>query len=108
MATLAQQSANRLNATHSTGPRTSAGNVAVAHNPIRHGIFAAVPVVAGESPEEWDAFRQGVLVVLATEGHLEVALGERVASIFWRLRRIVQHEVNRTGEIQEKAAVVDV
>jgi hypothetical protein len=108
MTTVAQRSANRLNATHSTGPRTSAGKVAVACNPIRHGIFAAVPVVAGESPEEWDAFRQGVLVALATEGHLEVALGERVASILWRLRRLVQYEANRTGAIQEKAAVVDV
>jgi hypothetical protein len=107
MTSAAQRTANRLNATHSTGPRTSAGKVAVAHNPIRHGIFAAVPVVAGESPEEWDAFRQGVLVALATEGHLEVALGERVASILWRLRRLVQYEVNRTGAIQEKAAVVD-
>jgi hypothetical protein len=107
MTSLAQRTANRLNATHSTGPRTSPGKVAVASNPIRHGIFAAVPVVAGESSEEWDAFRQGVLVALATEGHLEVALGERVASILWRLRRLVQYEVNRTGAIQEKAAVVD-
>jgi hypothetical protein len=30
-----------------------------------------------------------------------------VASILWRLRRLVQYEVNRTGAIQEKAAVVD-
>ncbi len=81
--------ANRLNAQRSTGPRTSAGKARVARNAIKHGIFAKVPllVALGESPEDWQAHRDGIVTSLAPKGHAEQVLAERVASILWRVAR---------------------
>src|SRR5258707_261267 len=50
MSTLKQIEANRLNAQHSTGPRTTEGKSASRLNALKHGLFAADPVIPGEDP----------------------------------------------------------
>ena len=102
MTTLAKLEANRGNARRSTGPRTAAGKAAVAANPIRHGIFARLPVVPGEDPAAWDAHRAGILHALAPAGLLEVTFAERVALVLWRLARLARYEAATTA-----AAVAD-
>ena len=81
--------ANRLNATHSTGPRTARGKAKSAANAITHGIFAKTPVllVLGEQPAEWNAFRAAIIESLQPNGTAELTIAERAAHLMWRLQR---------------------
>jgi hypothetical protein len=92
-----QAGANRSNALVSTGPRTPAGKARSAQNALRHGLRAAAPVLPGESPQEWEDHRAGVLQSLRAEGALEQCLAERVALALWRLRRAAAYEVAVTA-----------
>src|SRR5438045_2007025 len=55
MSTLKQIEANRLNAAKSTGPRTEAGTSTVRLNALKHGLYAADPVIPGEDPAHLEA-----------------------------------------------------
>jgi hypothetical protein len=92
MASERQIAANRANAQHSTGPTTEVGKAAAARNAVMHGAFARIPVLPGESAEEWEAHRSGILDALAPVGLLEVTLAERVALLLWRLGRLARFE----------------
>ena len=93
--------ANRLNAQHSTGPKTPEGKARVSKNALKHGFFAQDVVLQGEDPgnefsqllealhEEW----QPATVTL----HYLV---ETLAAAMWRLRRahrLVTGEWERPG-----------
>jgi hypothetical protein len=106
MTTLAKIEANRRNALLSTGPRTPAGKAVVAANATKHGIFARLPVVAGESPPDWDAHRAGVVASLAPVGLLEVNLAERAALLLWRLARLARYEAAVTTAAIEDAVLL--
>lgn len=96
--------ANRRNAQKSTGPRTTAGKLAVAGNGIAHGIYAFCPVVAGfESPQEWDGFRTEMMASFAPVGMLETTLAERLTFGAWRLRRVARYESEQIRSEQEAA-----
>jgi hypothetical protein len=105
MTSLAKIEANQRNAALSTGPRTAEGKAAVARNATRHGIFAAVPVLPGESHEEWDAHRTGVVESLAPAGLLEVNLAERAALLLWRLQRLARYEAETVAAAMESVDV---
>jgi hypothetical protein len=88
-----QAEANRRNALSSTGPRTAIGKATVARNAVRHGAFAALPVIPDvERPEDWEAHRAGIVQCLAPVGPLETRLAERVALLLWRLDRVTRYE----------------
>jgi hypothetical protein len=106
MTTLAKIEANRRNAKLSTGPRTPAGKAAVARNPVRHGVFAHLPVVPGENPYDWDRHRAGVVASLAPVGLLERTLAERVALLLWRLARLARFEAGTTAAAVEDAGLL--
>jgi hypothetical protein len=95
--------ANRKNALQSTGPRTWAGKAVAKMNALSHGLRAQAPVVPGETLEEWEAFRAGVVAALAPVGTLEVELAERVASLAWQLRRATAYETGAVRSASEKA-----
>jgi hypothetical protein len=95
--------ANRANAQLSTGPQTAEGKAAVALNPVRHGIFANVPVLPTEDPDEWDRHRAAVVENLGVTGGLEVALAERAALVLWRLGRLARFEAAATAAGVEDA-----
>src|SRR5579883_3045176 len=100
----AKLAANQANARKSTGPTTEAGKAAVALNPVRHGLTAVTPVIAGEDPGEWDAHRAATVAALAPCGHLEYALADRAAALLWRLGRVVRYEAAVTSAgIADKA-----
>jgi hypothetical protein len=100
----AQAEANRKNALVATGPRTPAGKQRASQNALRHGLRAAAPVLPGESPEEWEEHRAGVLEGLRPEGALEGCLAERVALALWRLRRAAAYETAVTAAGLEEVA----
>jgi hypothetical protein len=85
--------ANRRNAQKSTGPRTPNGKRIARLNALRHGIFAHVAVLPGESAEEFDELFQALCRArpprdVVDEAHLEAA-----ALALRRKRRAVQAEV---------------
>ena len=105
MTTLAKIGANRRNGHLSTGPRTFEGKAIVARNAVKDGIFANVPVVAGERSEAWGTHRAGVIESLAPVGLLEMNLAERVALLLWRLQRLARYEATTTGAAVEDAGL---
>ena len=70
------------------GPKTAAGKARVRLNAMRHGILADTPVLPRvESEEEWEKLRRDVLDWFGFEGPFQESLGERVATLIWRLKR---------------------
>src|SRR5512133_1151125 len=72
VATRKQVEANRRNAKLSSGPRTDEGKAVSKMNAIKHGLAAKSIVVPNlEDPDEWEAFRTGVIADLEPVGVLE-------------------------------------
>jgi hypothetical protein len=105
-ATPAKIAANRRTALLSTGPRTPAGKLVVSQDAIRHGVFANLPVVPGESEADWQTHHRGILDSLAPVGLLEVNLAERVALVLWRLARLAKYEAANTATAIEEVGLL--
>src|SRR4051812_49932037 len=91
MSTLKQIEANRLNATKSTGPRTAAGKSASRLNALKHGIFAADPIIPGEDPAHFELLRTSHydrFQPAATEEHVLLAALVRNAWFLERYSRV--------------------
>jgi hypothetical protein len=85
------------------GPNTPEGKEVVRWNATRHGIRSPTPVIPGvEKKEDWEEHRDGVLESLQPEGHLELVLAERVASLSWRLNRVTRYETESIALLHEK------
>jgi hypothetical protein len=52
-----QLEANRANARHSTGPRSSQGKSRARMNAVKHGLTAQCIVIGDEDPDEFEALR---------------------------------------------------
>src|SRR5260370_31161542 len=97
MTTALQVTANKRNATKSSGPRTPAGKTRASKNALRHGLRSELPVVPGERAEDWEEHQIGILRSLAPVGALEEALAQRVALCLWRLGRVAAYETGVTA-----------
>ena len=65
----------------------------VRFNAVKHGILSVSPVIPHfEDEAEWLSFRDSVFESIQPEGGLQMALADRVATILWRLMRIVRFE----------------
>ena len=85
--TEAQLTANRENAQHSTGPRTSEGRKRSSLNAFRHGLTGQIIM---HTPEDEQAFKKhcdGIREALAPVGALELDLAQAIAEDRWRLNR---------------------
>lgn len=78
----------------SGGPVTPEGKARSARNAVKHGLRASAVVIPGESAEEWNEHRDGVLATLAPTNALEESLVERIAEITWRMRRVASTEAD--------------
>ncbi|MBW8017472.1 MAG: hypothetical protein FVQ82_14935 [Planctomycetes bacterium] len=87
LTTKKQLSANRQNALKSTGPRTSSGKSITSQNAVTHGLRAQQIVIAGESQDEYNDFREVLIARMVPTDPLETLLVDRIAASFWRLRR---------------------
>ncbi len=85
------------------GPKTAAGRARIGLNALTHGISSARLVVPGESPTEWQMYRQAIVDALVPTGPVELALAERVATALWRLRRVAAYEGVAIAERQHLA-----
>ncbi len=76
----------------STGPRTQQGKERSKRNSITHGIFSNV-VLKSESQADFDALLKALYNDRRPKGALEEVLVNRLAGLFWRLRRVGAAEV---------------
>jgi hypothetical protein len=104
MLTPAKAAANKRNAARSTGPKSPAGKAISRQNAFSHGLRAVSPVVPGEDPAEWEAFRDAVVSDLAPVGAVETLLAERVALMLWKLRRVNVYEAAIVTQLSDEAA----
>lgn len=90
------RAANRRNAKKSTGPRTPRGKARAARNALKHGLLARDVVVntphAAEDAADFDALLADLLAELQPKTVVEETLVERIATCYWRLRRVQRLE----------------
>jgi hypothetical protein len=103
--------ANQANAHLSTGPTTAEGKAIASENSTKHGLTSAKVVVPGESQEEFDNFREGILESLAPQSPFENELADRVVAALWRLKRFNRLETaffaDRINAIQNEMGIED-
>jgi hypothetical protein len=87
-----QLAANRNNAKKSSGPRTNEGKARVSYNALKHGLTAERLLLPGENAEEFEEYRADLIEYFSPEGPLEAEFAERVATLFWRLKRVPAFE----------------
>ncbi len=71
-----------------TGPRTQQGKERSKRNAITHGIFSKAVVLKGESQADFDALLNALYQDRQPEGALEEILVNKLAVLWWRLRRV--------------------
>ena len=84
--------ANRRNALQSRGPVGPEGKAVASQNATRHGFFSAKALIPGESPEEFEAFRQYQLGQLQVRGGVENLIADEFVITSWRLQRLERIE----------------
>src|SRR5882724_9495315 len=87
MSTDRQIEANRLNAQHSTGPRTPQGRSAVRLNG-KHGLRAETIVVPGEDPAQFEALLEAYRAERQPASPTDEFLVRQLAMADWRLSRL--------------------
>jgi hypothetical protein len=92
MASAQQIAANRMNAQHSTGPRTSEGRNRSSLNALTHGLFASEALMPLEDADSFQDLVASLTGQLKPVGAIEEHLVDRLISIVWRLRRILRLE----------------
>ncbi|MBU1044556.1 MAG: hypothetical protein KJ915_09215 [Candidatus Omnitrophica bacterium] len=102
MATEKQIEANKKNALMSKGAVTDAGKAIVAHNAVKHGVFAQDLIISSgdgrENEDEYIELLYNLTKSLNPSGQMEYLLVEKIAVDFWRLRRVLRFE---TGSIRK-------
>jgi hypothetical protein len=103
--------ANQANAQLSTGPITAEGKAIASQNSTKHGLTSTKVVVPGESQEEFDNFREGILESLDPQSPFETELADRVVAAMWRLKRFHRLEnaffADRINAIQNEMGIED-
>lgn len=109
----ANRLANKNNARKSTGPRSPAGKARSAKNSLKHGLLAqAVLVPTAQNAERQSDFDDLVADLhreLRPQDRVEEALVERIATCYWRLRRVHHFEsgnIQRALDARDKRAPV--
>ena len=95
MTNVAQLTANRANASRSTGPNTIEGKTISSRNSRQHGLLSSRLLLEDENSDEFDAMLAGLCRTLRPVGTVESALAERIAVTLWRQRRLVGAETAR-------------
>jgi hypothetical protein len=103
MTSFRQIEANRRNALRSTGPRTETGKRQSRRNATRHGLTAETVIDGLEDSEDYRAFEAAVIADYDARTAVERELVLRLASLLWRLRRIISIE---TGLLRIQSDIV--
>jgi hypothetical protein len=94
MTSFRQIEANRRNALRSTGPRTEDGKQQSRRNALRHGLTAETVIDELEDSEDYQAFEAAVIADYDAQTAVEREFVLRLASLLWRLRRIISIETD--------------
>jgi hypothetical protein len=89
-----QFQANRLNALKSTGPRTEEGKRISRRNALRHGLTGETVIHGLEDSEDYRGFEAAIIADYNAETAVERELVLRLASLLFRLRRIIAIETD--------------
>jgi hypothetical protein len=89
-----QFQANRLNTLKSTGPRTEEGKRISRRNALRHGLTAETVIDGLEDSEDYRGFEAAIIADYDAETAVERELVLHLASLLWRLRRIIAIETD--------------
>ncbi len=103
MATEKQIEANRRNARSSTGPKTAAGKASSSRNALKHGVLSKHAVSQYEDKEEYEALLQQLIADLEPDAAIECVLVERLATLFWREKRLAESEANQIDRLHAEA-----
>jgi hypothetical protein len=87
-----QAAANRVNARHSTGPKTRKGKAVVRLSALRHGPLTRDVVLPGEDADAFEDLLNQVRADLSPVGPIEELLADRVVNTMWRLERLARAE----------------
>jgi hypothetical protein len=94
MTSFRQIAANRLNALRSTGPRTQEGKHQSRRNARRHGLTAETVIDALEDTQDYPGFEAAIISDFDAQTAVQRELVLRLASLLWRLRRIISIETD--------------
>jgi hypothetical protein len=94
MTSFRQIEANLRNALRSAGPKTEEGKLRSRRNALRHGLTAETVIDGLENSEDYRAFEAAVIADYDARTAVERELVLRLASLFWRLRRIISIETD--------------
>jgi hypothetical protein len=94
MTSFRQIEANRGNAVKSTGPSTEEGKLRSRRNAIRHGLCAETVIDIIEDSEDYRTFEAAIIADYDAETAVARELVLRLASLLWRLRRIIAIETD--------------
>jgi hypothetical protein len=89
-----QFKANRRNALRSTGPKSLEGKQISRRNALRHGLTAETVIAGLEDTEDYRGFEAAIISDYHAETAVERELVLRLASLLWRLRRIIAIETD--------------
>jgi hypothetical protein len=87
MSTERQITANRENATHSTGPRTEEGKATSSRNNTRHGLAACGLIVLPGQQPAFEELASGLRLALIPQGTLQETIFIQVLTAAWNLHR---------------------
>ena len=87
MTSVKQLTANQANAQRSTGPKTARGKKRSRANALKHGLTAKQIIVQGETPEQFEELRQGLVADFAPGTTIELELIDHLAALLLRRRR---------------------
>ena len=87
ISTYKQRAANRANAQKSTGPKSKSGKSVSRANAYQHGLTAKQIVVPGETPEQFEKLREGLVADFAPGTTIEFELIDHLAALLLRRRR---------------------
>jgi hypothetical protein len=107
MTSAAQVEANRSNATHSTGPATSAGKAVSRLNATRHGLTSQVACMSWEDRNAFNDFCAALVAHHRPEGSAETQLAQAIAEESWRLNRAraIEHNIFALGSASPNPGV---
>jgi hypothetical protein len=109
MTSFRQIEANRRNALRSTGPKAEEGKRQSRRNAMRHGLTAETVIDGLEDSEDYRAFEAAVIADYDARTAVERELVLRLASLLWRLRRIISIETDllriQSDIVHERRAV---
>jgi hypothetical protein len=85
---------NRINAQHSTGPKTEAGKKQSSLNALRHGLTGQVVVMPTEDLQAYELHVKSFTGEYQPQGATEAHLVQALADTSWRLNRVAALETN--------------